>query len=775
MSAPKFTRWQPSLTRLEGRENPSGGLDLSFSGDAKQTYDFGHDDQATAVAVQSDGKVLVAGTWGGGGDDFAIVRYLPNGSLDSTFGTNGRQTIDFGSTDVCTGLAVQADGKIVLVGYTDFSAVGANDVAVARLNANGTLDTTFNGDGMRRVNFSGAYDDRASGVVIQPDGKIVIAATWGIDASDSELALIRLNPNGTLDSSINTGNGNGRASAGFANAYAVTTGIALQADGKIVLVGYTDFDPTAGTDVAVARFNGNDGSLDLGFDGDGKRSLDFGGNYNDRASGVVIQPDGKIVIATLWGTASADADFGFIRLMGGNGAVDASFSSVNGNGRASTNFGGADLPTGIALQPDGKIVISGYTNANGTNDFAVARFNSNGQPDTTFSTDGMQTVPFGGGDKANGMAVQKDGRIVLAGSTSVGQDFAVARLIGRDTALIGRTAVGGWWTNRPNATASGFTVGAATGWNESVGWKDVQSGDVDGDGVTDLVGRTSNGQWWVSRRSANGTYATSLWAGWNEAANWKDVRVVDVTGDGKADVIGRSSDGGWWVGTSVGTAFATSQWGGWNEAANWRDVQFADVTGDGLADVVGRASDGSWWVGRSNGTAFTTTQWGGWNEAAGWRDVRIADVNGDGRADVVGRTAGGEWWVGTSSGTAFTNSLFAGWNEAANWKDVRVGDFNGDGRADVVGRASDGSWWVGRSTGTAFTTTQWGGWNEAAGWRDVTVGDFNGDGRMDLAGRTSGGQWYVGTSTGSAFATTLWANWNEAAGWKDVLAGPFVG
>src|SRR5262249_43071817 len=139
-------RWRPTLERLEDRTTPSGGLDPTFSSDGRQTLDSGADDRAAAVAVQADGKIVVAGSFDGGASNFAVARYLTDGTLDTSFSGDGKAEVDFGAADFCTGLAIQNDGKIVLVGYTSANGSGLNpnDFAVARLNADGSLDATFN-------------------------------------------------------------------------------------------------------------------------------------------------------------------------------------------------------------------------------------------------------------------------------------------------------------------------------------------------------------------------------------------------------------------------------------------------------------------------------------------------------------------------------------------------------------------------------------------------------------------------------------------------------
>ena len=175
----------PGLERLESRLLfVAGELDLNFSADGKQFTDFGDTDTARAAVVQPDGKTVVVGDWDGGSADFAIARYLPNGNLDSAFSGDGKQNLTFGAgtfggVERATSVALQADGKIVVAGYTDAGTAGGIDpfdFAVARLNADGTLDNTFSGNGKFTHNFGN--DDRANAVAVQPDGKIVVVGSW---------------------------------------------------------------------------------------------------------------------------------------------------------------------------------------------------------------------------------------------------------------------------------------------------------------------------------------------------------------------------------------------------------------------------------------------------------------------------------------------------------------------------------------------------------------------------------------------------------------------
>jgi len=395
------------------RYNPNGSLDTSFSGDGKQTTDFGGDhDQAAAVALQGDGKIVaVGGALGTGGQDFALARYNPDGSLDSSFSGDGKQTTDFfGESDEATAVALQGDGKIVAVG----GALGTagQDFALARYNPDGSLDPSFSGEGKQTTNFGGG-DDTAAAVALQGDGKIV--AVGG--AGTGDFALARYNPDGSLDPSFS---GDGKQRTDFGGALGETaTGVALQGDGKIVAVGYVGIDGIE-SDFALARYN-PDGSLDTSFSGDGKQTTDFGGG-DDGAAGGALQGDGKIVAVGSAGEGINAPDFALARY-NPDGSLDTSFA---GDGKQTTDFGGGDQATGVALQADGKIVAVGYSGA----EFALARYNSDGPLDPSFSGDGKQTTDFGGGAGANGVALQADGKIVAVGAAfggATGSDFALAR------------------------------------------------------------------------------------------------------------------------------------------------------------------------------------------------------------------------------------------------------------------------------------------------------------------------------------------------------------
>jgi len=268
------------------RYNLDGSLDPSFDGDGKVVTAF----TLGGIAIQSDGRIVTAGASGIG---FGLARFNPDGSLDPTFDGDGKVETDFGVGAGAGSVAIAADGKIVAAG----SAGG--DFALARYNADGSIDPSFDGDGTVVTDFDEA--DAAHEVVIQTDGRIVAAGssffTCGCpDFSDSEsFVLARYNADGSLDSSFA---GDGKVFTGFGGRVQPANGVVIQADGKMVAAGYVcacrgvQGDPPP--DFALARYNA-DGSLDPSFDGDGKVITDFGGN--DQAYDVAIQADGKIVAA----------------------------------------------------------------------------------------------------------------------------------------------------------------------------------------------------------------------------------------------------------------------------------------------------------------------------------------------------------------------------------------------------------------------------------------------------------------------------------------------
>ena len=336
--------------------------------------------------------------------------------LDPSFSGDGRQTTAVGSFDDCAySVALQPDGKIV-VASSSFN--GTNyDFAVARYNPDGSLDSMFSGDGIQTTAI-GSSADFGNSVAIQPDGKIVVAG-YAYTGRNDDFAVARYNSNGTPDTSFS---GDGKLTTPIGTSDDQAYSVAVQPDGKIVVAGYSKVG--GNWDFAVARYL-SDGMPDPSFSGDGKLTTAIGSG-DDCASSMVLQPDGKIVVA---GTSfnGGNADFAVARYLP-DGAADLSFS---GDGKALTPIGTSnDYAYSVVLQPDGRILVAGYSDDGETSDFAVVRYNADGSLDTAFSGDGIQTTPIGSSrDWGYSAVLQSDGKIVVVGSSYQGGnlDFALAR------------------------------------------------------------------------------------------------------------------------------------------------------------------------------------------------------------------------------------------------------------------------------------------------------------------------------------------------------------
>lgn len=375
-----------------------GDLDTSFAGNGKKAINFGGTDDVQAVLVQPNGRIVLAGS-GGASTAFCVARLRSNGLLDTTFGTRGKRKIDFGGEDErAFAAALQPDGKIVVVGDSH-----VQQVAITRLNANGKLDTTFSADGKKL--FSWGAVSRATGVIVLSSGKLLLGGFSGPEGGNIQAA--RLNANGALDTTFGTA-GIATVDLGgteFGNA------MARQANGRILIAGSSD---VAGGVVVRLRTTG---VLDADFNG-GHVSIPGAVTLN----AVFVQPDRKIVVA---GNTAGLAKMVVARLMP-NGTPDGGFGT---NGVETIDFGTlADIVGGAVLQPDGKIVVAGYSQSD--EDVAVVRLNANGSLDATFGTAGKAKVDFGVATFGNAVALQKNGRIVVAGQRSGSDDFAVARLRG---------------------------------------------------------------------------------------------------------------------------------------------------------------------------------------------------------------------------------------------------------------------------------------------------------------------------------------------------------
>jgi uncharacterized delta-60 repeat protein len=396
---------RPTVEQLEDRNLLSVGfLDSSFGAAGVATAHFAGFDSSAAVGavVQPDGKIVVAGAAGSG--TYALARFNANGTLDNTFGTGGEVTTAMGGIPV--GIVLQSDGKIIVGGtcYVAFGMLSPNGFGMVRYNRDGSLDTSFGNGGKVTVELATKSRIEASGILLQPDGKIVmVGGTFSPYSQSYVTELLRFNTDGSEDPGFPRVGLPGLAGSA-----------ALQSDGKIVVPGprqdpklpfsypyysYTDFT------WFLDRLN-QDGSSDIG------PSVDFGRGPNQNIT-VAIQSDGKIVTA---GSAGQPA----LARLNPDGTLDTSFGV---SGKLLTPLSGS-----LAIQSDGRILITSH--ANGSSGFGgLMRYLPDGSVDTGFGIDGSAS-PFPSG-LGSGITLQSDGSILVMGSVPAASgDLAVARYVG---------------------------------------------------------------------------------------------------------------------------------------------------------------------------------------------------------------------------------------------------------------------------------------------------------------------------------------------------------
>ncbi len=457
---PRRPSHRPCLETLEDRCLLSAGaLDPTFNpgGSPPGTEVYSGGTQASAVAVYPStdttgnaNKIVVAGSQfyqlhnGSWASRLAVARFNPDGSPDTAFNGSGIEYLT--TLGNATGVAIQPDGKIVVAGNSVVK--GIDDFAVARFNVNGSLDTTFNKKGYVQTAVSSVYDPRigATGMVLQSNGDIVVAGRT-LSGSNYASAIVRYTPSGALDTTwgnqgidiVNIG-----ASGSWFNAVALENGQVVAAGQAAAPNSVSGFD--------LVRFTST-GSLDPTFGTNGVVMAPPAGDYGDFSHALVAQADGKLVVAGEVDNNVTDAN--------GNVYVVSSFAlgRYNTDGTLDTSFNGTGrvtLPPGnfttneftaVLYQPaDGKIVAAGYEESvdPSVGGFAVARFNPDGSPDTTFGSNGMTTTFFGdsslGSPFTSGAALQPDGRIVVVGgarqrSGFEGWSWGLARYLASDPVI----------------------------------------------------------------------------------------------------------------------------------------------------------------------------------------------------------------------------------------------------------------------------------------------------------------------------------------------------
>ena len=767
---------------LVHRFNPDGSPDPAFGTSGIREIDIGTSFYAGGLALQPDGKIVIAAfvtASPGNNTMIMLIRLNSGGSNDGTFGDSGMIFRELSPDyDRAQNLAIQGDGKLVISGQYD-----DNQAMLARFDSNGSVDTTFGSNGLlllpafnapaiavqdttlivtgsvssnpylARVSPAGGIllfrnetyvtgrNDQARDVAIQPDGRIV-AAGVSVSASGNGVASVaRLLPDGTLDNTFGTG---GKVTVSDGTSFTELYAVAVQPDGKIVVVGRgTQQFTFTYYSLFAARFNA-DGTLDRAFGSGGKITITSPANLI--GYDLKLQSDGKIVVAGTVQRVVGDGIFEYDMFAarfhpnglpdsgfggsggGGGGIVIYAFGSagspsfeeakalsilpngkiilagthllrVESNGAVDTTFSPSPVPlvfsaTDVKVQPDGKILLSGSSNSN----FALARYNPNASIDMNFGTAGTAILDFGGADIANALYLEADGDIVAGGSTLLGgspsrKKFALARF-------------------KPNGSpdpifgAGGKVITDFGGEAEILGIARQADGKIVAAGSAKL--------------SIDRDYALARYLTQGAAAPF------DFDGDGKTDVsIFRPSAGEWWYLKSSNNGNAAFHFG----AAGDRMVP-ADYTGDGKIDIAFYRA-GEWFVLRSEDNSYYSHPFGLSNDISA-----PGDYDADGKADqAVFRPSTGTWYVHRSSGGVTIQQF------GQNGDQPVAADYDGDGRVDIaVYRPSNGQWWIQRSSAGVIAYTF-----GAGGGTDKTVqGDYTGDGKADVAiWRPASGEWFV--------------------------------
>jgi uncharacterized delta-60 repeat protein len=386
----------------------AGSLDPTFGTGGKVLTDLGDNSAGAQIqavvsdaALQSNGDIVVSG-------NFGLVRYLSNGKLDTSFGTNGLAT----TTGSAVGLAIEPNGDYLAAGAGTTSS-GVSTFEVTRFTSAGTLDPTFGSDGVVTTTFPAASDGAAAdAVLVEPDGDILVGGQASVPGTSrnepviTEGALALYNSNGTLEESFGSG-GIVQSTSSIGN----ITNLGIDASGDIfVLPAHAEFSPS--------------GQLDSSVTAEPIVTSSQGGDS-------AFLPNGQSVSATSVGVAKHNTDVQ-ATLFNANGTIDSAFDNPPFT-YTGAELAGFQSPGAVAVQPNGQIVIAG-SSFKDTSVFGLARLDTNGSLDSTFGSAGVLTTSFQGDDGATAVLIQPNGDIVAAGfsenNTTGVTDIALARYIG---------------------------------------------------------------------------------------------------------------------------------------------------------------------------------------------------------------------------------------------------------------------------------------------------------------------------------------------------------
>lgn len=397
-----------------------GLIDASFGIDGKVVTGLSqyNNSSAFAVAIQPDGKLLVGGTYisARGDNDFALVRYNANGTIDHTFGIEGKAVTDFVSVNnnysYIHSIHLQPDGKIIVLGATGMQGFFPQ-IGIVRYNADGTMDSGFGNNG-KIISELAPYGTYGSKLLLLPDGKFLITSLKFYQGDpDYYIGIERYTADGLVDTSFGT---DGQAASSWGGGQNIPASMALLPDGRFVVAG--TYIQNGNSKLALAQFNAN-GTLDTSFSADGKVITNFGAGTYAFGYGVFTNPDGKIM-ATAYVTSQSARNLGVVQY-NANGIPDAGFDA---DGMVVTPVAADDdsgATNAIVRQADGKfIVVAQLTNTMlPASDFVIRRYNADGSADVGFGTNGRVATTFDTGlNEAQAAVVAPDGKIVVAGRST---------------------------------------------------------------------------------------------------------------------------------------------------------------------------------------------------------------------------------------------------------------------------------------------------------------------------------------------------------------------
>ncbi|MCP3996773.1 MAG: hypothetical protein GY722_17190, partial [bacterium] len=708
------SNWDFALARY----NADGSLDATFDSDGILTTSLGSgDDEGYSVTVQSDGKILVAGySHNGSNDDFALIRYNADGSLDTTFDSDGILITPLGSgNDYGWSVTVQSDGKILVAGEswngTDY------DFALTRYNADGSLDTTFDTDG-KLTTAVGSANDYGWSVTVQSDGKILVAGD-SYNGSNYDFALTRYNADGSLDTTFDT---DGIVTTPVGALTDLGQSVTVQSDGKILVAGQS-WNGTDAFEFALTRYNA-DGSLDASFDL--VNTLDGTPSFTEGGAAAVLDADVNISDAELDALNSGNGDYhGASVTLGRNGGVSTEdvFSFADGNGitlETSTSL------NKTVLQKSGATIgIFDTTTIPG--ELRITFTNSGGQTPTSADVDYiLQQITYANSSDAPPATAQIDWSFDDGNTGSQGTGGALTAL-GSTTVSI--TAV----NDAPNFDTASFTTHTIT--TGADGASSTVAMDIDGDGDLDVLSADQNIDQiaWYENDGSGSFIATHVVS--TNAGAVISVTAADVDGDGDMDILSASfSDNkvAWYENDGAENFTEHTITTGANGALV---VTTVDMDGDGDMDVLSasQTDDTVAWYENDGSQNFSKHDIS--TGADKVKSITTADVDGDGDIDVLSASYNDDKiaWYENDGSEGFTEHVIT--TGANGAQSVTTADIDGDGDLDVLSASTldDTVAWYENDGSQGFTQhLVTAGAVHSNGACSVTTADMDGDGDLDV-------------------------------------------